>query len=348
VSERYYQDSVNYPYAIRSVLERVILYFAQMIYPTETLINAKKRIIMADVSDDGNSIRRSIDIFKTTGGSFPSTFYAISDDAPLGYKSHLQCNGNYYSELIGAYISFVPMTLTIPFTTIFTTPYDFWKGMALFSLDEACLTRLDVPVTLNGVLCSMVIDLNYTTERGQMAFDYEQQLNMGKLYPVIHTVDIKCSYIILNMQNSPNQDTTGGINTPKVVYHVDDLILKLSELQNAVNLDQNPLLDTLHSPSIPTITSVPLNNAIGVSKSNNIVLTFNVAMNENSVLSNLDMVPYCDKDMSFDITSKILTINPRSNLTGLTQYEILINTNAKSGDGIYLEDDYSLTFTTVI
>jgi hypothetical protein len=319
-----------------------------MIYPTETLIDAKKRIIMADVSDDGNSIRRSIDQFKNTNGTFPSTFYNISDDTPKEYKSLLQVSGNYYSELIGAYISFVPMVLTIPFTTIFTTPHDFWRGMTLFSLDEACLTRLDVPVTLNGVLCSMTIDLSYTTERGALAFSIEEYFNLGKLYPVIHTVDISTSYIILNMQNSPTQDTTGGINTPKVVYHVDDIILKLSELQNTVNLDQNPLLDTVHSPAIPTITSVPLNNAIGVSKSSNIVLTFNVAMNEESVFNNLDMIPYCDKDMSFDITSKILTINPRSNLIGLTQYEILINTDAKSGDGIYLEDDYSLLFTTVV
>ena len=213
-----------------------------MIYPNETLVDAKKRIILADVSDDGNSIRRSIDVFKTTGGSFPSTFYSISDDAPKDYKSHYQVSGNYYSELIGAYISFVPMVLTIPFTTIFTTPSDFWRGMTLFALDESCLTRLDVPVTLNGVLCSMTIDLSYTTERGQMAFDYEQQLNMGKLYPVIHTVDISTSYIILNMQNSPITDSVGGINVPKVIYHVDDILLKLSELQDAVNLDQNPFL----------------------------------------------------------------------------------------------------------
>ena len=345
MSERYYPDNIHYPYVLLSVLERVILYFTTMIYPDETYVNARKKFIMADTSDDGNSIRRSIDVFKTTGGSFPSTFYNISDDEPLGYKSHLQVNGNYYSELLDAYISFIPMVLTIPMVTIYTTPSDFWRGMTLFAQDESCLTRMDVPVTVNGVLCSMTIDLNYTTERGALAFDVESQFNLGKLYPVIHTIGIKCSYIVINTQTNT---TTDNPNQNKVVHHIDDLILKLSELQDAVNLDQNPLLDTVYSPSIPTITSIPLNNAVGVSKSSNIVLTFNVAMNEQSVFNNLDMIPYCDKDMSFDVTSKILTINPRSNLTGLTQYEILINTDAKSGDGIYLEDDYSLLFTTVV
>jgi len=346
MSERYYSSSVNYPYAVQAVLERVILYFSQMVYPNETPVEARKRIILADTSDDANSIRRSIDAFKTSNGKFPFTAYNISDDAPLDYRSHYQVNGNFYSELVGAYVSFIPMLLTIPLTTFFTTPYDFWRGMTLFAADESCLTRLDVPVTLNGVLCSMVIDLNYTTERGQLAFDIESQFAVGKLYPVTHTVDVKCSYIVLNMQNSPTQDTTGGINIPKIVYHVDDIILRLSQLENQKNLEQNILLDTAHSPSIPTITSNIVNNATGVARSTNIVLTFNVAMNENTVLNNLDIVPYCDADMSFDIASKILTINPRSNLTSLTEYNILINTSAKSCDGINLEDDYSLTFTT--
>ena len=348
MSERYYSEDILYPYAVQSVVERVILYFSQMIYPAETPTEARKRIILSDTSDDGNAIRRSIDSFKNSQGKFPFSAYSISDDEPLGYKSHLQVSGNHYSELIGAYISFVPMILTVPFVTFFTTPSDFWRGMTLFALDEACVTRMDVPITLNGKLCSMTIDLDYTTERGQLAFDIESQFNTGKLYPVIHTVGIKCSYIVLNMQNSPIQDVNGGINTPKIIYHVDDIILKLSELQDAKNLDQNPLIDTIHSPSIPIITSNIINKSIGISKNTNIILTFNVAMNENTVINNVDMVPYCDKDISFDITSKILTINPRSDLTSLTEYEILINTSAKSCDGINLENDYSLTFTTVV
>ncbi|OQA38212.1 MAG: hypothetical protein BWY51_00956 [Parcubacteria group bacterium ADurb.Bin316] len=69
-------------------------------------------------------------------------------------------------------------------------------------------------------------------------------------------------------------------------------------------------------------------------------------MNEDSVLNSLDMVPYCDKDMFFDATSKILTINPRDNFLSNTQYTILINNKAKSGNLISLEEDYKLVFTT--
>ena len=343
MSERFYPTNIHYPYAHQSVLERVILYFTTMIYPDLTYTEARKRFILADVSDDANSVRRSIDAFKTSNGQFPFTAYNISDDAPLSYKSHYQVSGNAYSSLVGAYISFIPMLLTIPMTTFYTTPHDFWRGMTLFAQDESCLTRMDVPVTLNGVLCSMTIDLNYTTERGQLAFDVEQQFAVGKLFPVIHTVDIKCSYIVLNMENDP---TTGNPNQPKVIYHVDDIITKLYQLSNESNLDQNTLLDTKHSPSIPSITSVPFNNATNVLTSSTIVLTFDVAMNESTVITNLDMVPYCDKDMSFDMASKVLTITLRSPLTVSTEYEILINTSAKSCDGIYLEEDYSLIFTT--
>jgi hypothetical protein len=180
MSERYYSTSDNYPYVIKSILERVILYFQNVIYPDESLTDSRKRFIIADTSDDGNAIRRSIDFFKNSNGTFPFTAYNIQDDAPGEFKSHLQVSGKVYSELVGGYISFIPMILNIPMVTYYTTPFDFWRGMTIFAEDEANFSRLDTPVIINGVTCSMTIDLTYTTERGSLAFSIEEHFGEVK------------------------------------------------------------------------------------------------------------------------------------------------------------------------
>ena len=343
MSEKYYPTSVNFPYVILSTVERVLVYFAEMLYPTESYTDARKRILLSNFSDDASAIRRSIDQFKNSNGTFPFTAYSISDDEPILERSNLQKNGTFYSELVGAYVRYIPMNLSIPMVTFYTTPSDFWRAMTYFASDEADMTRLDVPITINDVLTYFVIDLEYTTERGDLAFDIESQFGYGKLYPVVHTVSVKGAYITIDIQKN---STTQVINKAMVVAHVDDIIFQLSQLEDAKHLEQNTLIETQHSPNTPSITSVPLNNATGVALISTIVLTFDVAMNEDSVYNNIDIVPYCAKDMSFDISSKILTIIPRDPLTASTEYEVLLNTSVQSGDYIPLEEDYSLIFTT--
>lgn len=346
---RYYQDDNHYPYVLLSIVERVKLYFAEVLYPNETQANGLKKIILSNFDDDAAAIRRSIDTFKNSNGTFPCTFYSISDDDPVEYRSNLQKNGNFYSTLLNTYIRFIPMRLSIPMVTFFTTPFDFWRGMTIFAEDEADLSRLDVPVTINGVLTYFTIDLEYTTERGALAFDIEQAFQVGRLYPVIHTVDVKGAYITLNTERSDSGGTStgGSISNNKIVYHVDDIILKLNELSNSKNLDQNINIDSTTISDIPEVSSsIPVNDASGVPRSSNIILNFNVGMNEDSVFNNIDIVPYMDKDMSFDYSGKTLTISSRDLLTASTEYSILINDEARSGSDVYLASDYELTFTT--
>lgn len=344
MSKRYYEESYNYPYVIKSITERVILYCAQSIYPDETLENAMKRMIIANFDDDSRAIARSIDVYKTSQGKFPFTAYNIGDVEDYDYKTYYQMSGNYYSPQLEAYVRYVPIKFTIPMVTFLSTPYDLWRVLSNFKNDNSSLTRLDVPVTINDKLTSFSIDVGFLAEKGSLAFDIEQQFGYGKLYPAVHTAEVNCAYITVDLERSP---TTQAINQNKIVYHVDDIILRLNELQDSKNLDNNPLIDSITSPETPIISSsIPVNDATGIAVDSAIVLNFNVSMNESSVISNMDIVPYFDKDITFDIESKIMTITPRGNLSNSTEYEILINNNAQSSDLQTLEDDYTLTFTT--
>ena len=344
MSKRYYEESSNYPYVIKSITERVILYCAQSIYPDETLEEAMKRMIIANFDDDSRAIARSIDTYKTSQGKFPFTAYNIGDIEDYDYKTYYQMSGNYYSEQLQAYIRYVPIKFTIPMVTFLSTPYDLWRVLNNFANDNSSLTRLDVPVTINDILTSFSIDVGFLAEKGSFSFDIEQQFGYGKLYPAVHTAEVSCAYITVDLERNVN---TQVINETKLVYHVDDIILKLNELQDSKNLDNNPLLETIQSPETPVVSSsTPINESVNVAIDSSIIINFNVSMNESSIISNMDIVPYFDKDITFDIESKIMTITPRQNLLNSTEYEILINNNAQSSDLQTLEDDYTLTFTT--
>lgn len=340
--QRYYATSNLYPYVIEAVLTRIKLYFCNMLYPAEDYVTqSSKRFIMADTSNDNLAIKESIKKFYNSQGEFPFTAYSINDDEPLEYKSHYSVSGNFYSSLLNSYVTYVPMKLNINLTTYYTTPYDFWRAMTWFAVDEASITRLDVPVIINDVSTYFTIDLDYTTERGQLAFDIEQAFNVGKIYPVIHNVAVRCAYITLASNNTT--DKFSG----NVVYPVDDILFYLRTLQDARHLEQNPIVDLKYSPDNPEVaTSVPANNATNILRNSTIVITFNVGMNETTVLNNIDIVPYIEYDAVFDNYSKILTITPRDLFTASTEYNLLINDNAKSGDDLYLEVDYSLIFIT--
>lgn len=344
MSRRYYPDSSNYPYVIKSITERVILYCTSILYPTESTVDAMKRMIFATFDDDAKMVGESIERFKTSRGKFPFTAYSVGDVEFLENKTYYQVSGTYYSSELEAYIRYVPIKFIIPMATLLSTPHDFWRVMTKFANDSSSLSRLEVPVTINNNLTSFFIDINFLAEKGSNAFNIEEQLGYGKIYPVVHTAEVSCAYITLDLERSP---TTQAINQNKIVYHVDDIILRLNELQDSKNLENNPLLDTLYSPEIPSISSSsPVNDATNISVNSSIIINFNVSMNEPSVISNMDVVPYFDKDIIFDIASKIMTITPRQNLLNNTQYEILINNKAMSSDLQNLESDYTLTFTT--
>jgi len=345
--ERYYNESNSYPYAVRSILQRVILYFKDVLYAQDTDEIAMKRFILSDTSDDSAAIRRSIDIFKNNQGEFPFTAYNIGDDTISDVKTHLQKSGNYYSPHFNAYISYIPITLNFSFISFFTTPFDYWRANNLLSMDSASLTRLKVPVEINGIDTFFYITINsLPTEKGSLAWDIEQQFGVGKIYPLVHSVEVEGVFLVVDKGKDENKGTT---TVTKIVYPVDDMILRLYNLENSEILSLNTLIDTRVSPDILKVNStIPVNNSEDIEIDSSITITFNDGVNEDSFINNYSVVPYFEHQVDFDSFSKIVTIIPYESLKNNTEYNILINKELKSVNSQTMENDFLLTFKTKI
>jgi hypothetical protein len=96
----------------------------------------------------------------------------------------------------------------------------------------------------------------------------------------------------------------------------------------------------------PVVTSSPVDDAVSVPRNSNIVLTFNVSMDEASVIDNLSITPSIVNVKTFDVASKVLTIDPTGNFLPLTEYEVALTRSAKSNNDIALKTAVSITFTT--
>lgn len=344
---RYYDEQIvgnTYPYVYNEIVKRMKLYFCSLLYPDEPLTpdTFNKRWIRADFVGGGNetAIRETLQRFQNTQGSFPFTCWNVDDDEPVDYKSYTHLSGNYYDKNLDCYIAGVPAFLNLNMMTFYNTEYDYFIATTKFMYDLATATRLEVPIMINDIETQFYIDVDMDVTKGDLAFAYEELRTKGQLFNISHNCKIKFYYYILASKTFASED---GKQTQIKVYPVDDMVLSLKRLEDKT------LIDSLHVNVIPEISSfIPANNSTGVSRTDDIVITFNTPMNETSLALNLDIVPQFDKEsVVWNDTSTVLTIKPVE-LSASTEYIFNISRNAENHLTHTLKQDYEFKFTTGI
>lgn len=354
----YYPSNIYIPDILNLVLERIKLYFAKVIYPSEEYDKSKYRFVLANFeAGDQISIRRSIEQTVQnqqqmsplnsyfSNATFPFTAYNIGEDEQVQNKSHLQTNGLFYDEVLNAGATALPHIINIPMITFYNTPYDYRMFRSIIGLDDFNLTRLYVPCLVNGVESSFPIDIDFEIGKGVYAFSFEEQLRVGKIFDVVHNVRCYYNKIVLL---KPSQSSSDGKQRPFIISPVDDIELSVYKMINKDPLSGYDKL-TYVIPKPPLITTTaPTQGEINFSRSDPIIITFNKSMDENSVISNLDIVPYLECKKIFNLNGTQLIIDHDYLLESQTAYTVLINKNAKSAEGAILGTDFTLNFTTGI
>jgi len=347
----YSSDNSNFLYVdvLDIVLESLILYMFNLIYPDEepTTDNIKKRFILVDFeSGDEVAIRRSIETNFSTNATFPFTGYNIGDEELIPQYSHLQKTGTYYDPILNMHLAVFPYVANFPMTTFFNTAFDWRRINTRVNFDDVVLNRLFVPCTINGVLTQFPIDFDFEVSKGSYSFRYDEFLKTGRIYDFTHNVRVMYHKIVGVL---PSHASASGKQEPLAIYPVDDIQLALKELNDRTMLD-NPInysIGNFYVPDAPqVISSIPANNATGVDKSSDIVLQFNVALNEISLRNNISVVPYFEFTTILSVNGKVLTINPVVDLSSATEYEITLGKTIMSVDNIVMTDNYDLIFTT--
>lgn len=341
--QRYYNEAFigeYYPYIYKAILERLQIYFCNLLYPDEPFQDAKKRFILADFVGGGNetAIRQSIENYQNSNGVFPFTAYNIDDDEPVDYKALIHMTGNYYDPDLDCYLSAVPAYLNINMMTVYTTEYDYYIGTAKMMYDLACLTRLDVPIMINGKETFFEIDIDMDVTKGDLAFAYQDHKDKGSLFNISHNCKVKFHYFLLTGKTFNSAD---GKQRPIPLYPVDNMILSLKRMED------KSLIDTLTVSVIPNVTSsTPASNAVNVSTNSSVFINFNTPMNESSVISSMDIVPNIEGKRIWNNEGTILEIRPYDTLDANTEYNINIYKTAQNYITHPLENDFELKFKT--
>ena len=344
MAEQYYKPTdfdLNYPTVIKSIVEAIKVYVCDVFYPREEYRLSQNRFILTDFTGgDDVSIRKSIEQFKTSQAQFPFTAYGIWDNNLIAEKtSHKSKSGLYYSSLYECYVKTFPAKITIPMVSFFATAADYERAFQLLYNEAATATRVNVPLTVNENLVYFPINIDFAVSKGSFAGQFDQYLKIGNIWGMSH------NFIITFYYFSINADDQHG-NTVRIAP-VDDMYANFYAFNNPDYRDNPMLVDHLHAYVAPEVEiTVPAEAATGVSRTASIVINFNVAMNEASVLANTDFDPFMSVNFNWNDASTILTLEVVETLAASTAYEIMIAKEVNSDGGQNLFDDFTLNFTT--
>lgn len=213
-----------------------------------------------------------------------------------------------------------------------------------------------------------------TKTRGVVGISSESWSNTRTLWASVVELDIKmtdAAGVIIMDQNQSTMKLTKIVLRGRREINVSEnriiwrsgiyKILESSRYASRSDIDHTllychkiDLMNSSTSPAIdttaPTVTStVPLNNAVGVTLTSNVTVTFSeqIAVSSgNYVLINLtdnSLVPFA---VSYSASTKTITLNPTSNLTTATQYMLLIS-GVNDLNGNVLASTVTRLFTTV-
>lgn len=114
---------------------------------------------------------------------------------------------------------------------------------------------------------------------------------------------------------------------------------------HAENWGKTVLLPSTEEVEKLTITGDPEDNASNVAKNKTITLTFNNAITQFTVSLLKNDFTVVDSNISINETKKVITIDPKSDLTGTTKYAVMVN-GVKDIYGQVLADTI-IDFTTI-
>jgi hypothetical protein len=342
--KQYYQPTaydVNYPTVVYSVFETIKVFVCEVLYSHEEYRISEKRFIRTDFSGgDDASIRRSIEEFKTMQGKFPFTAYGIWDDETINkIISYKAKSGRYYSNIFGCYVKTFPVQITIPMVSFFTTLSD-WERASQLLYNESCMpTRLNIPILVNDNLTSFVANIDIEVQKGSFAGQFDEHLKIGNINGLSHNFIINFHYFYI--------DATDHHGNTLTVAPVDNIYTSFYSFNNPDYRDNPTLQNYATNFSIPEIEStVPVDGAENIGRSDNIVINFNTAMNESAVENYMGIDPFMDINYIWNVASTVLTLEIVTELSANSEYEITIAKEAYSSGDQNLEEDYIFNFTT--
>lgn len=338
---KYYEASNNYPLIMKAIGNSILYYMAKKLYPDEDPDNlidpsyANKKFVLANFESAGENValyRNAEELQQSSSATFPFSAYNWSEEElKLDTKSHLQVSGTIFDNAIQGYVQAIPAYWNVNMIHFFSNSSDYFRARQALVVDASRLTRITVPITINSVLTSFTIDVEFEITKGEYSFQFEEFLKIGKIYDLVSNLKVKFLYFILNEVD---------------INLVESITSSLNTL--ATTSQSSIFIENDFSSITPIVSStVPITGATSVDKTQNVVINFNTTMNEGITNSYIDIEPMFPCNFVWNDTSTQLIISPKlGQLDASTIYTITIEKNVQSLKQSIMEDDYILSFTT--
>jgi len=338
VAERYYPDSDQTPQIVKLVLYRVLLFVAEVLYPSEydpsnPDCRANKRV-MASSMQGGNDfhMRRSVeanalDPIQTAVAQFdnfmqndvfPFTAYSVAEEQDGEIKNWLAQSGTVWIDEIGRYGGAIHRTITFPMVTFFAREADYHTAINALRFSNSVLTRLDVPIVFNKELDAVSpqkqakrlskfpIDISIEISQGDYAYDFQAYLTKNKIWDVKH--DIKIRFYDLNFGAYLADQT------------INDIMLNLWEMHTGA-ADLLTFSTTIDSQQPVLTSSNPANGATAVVVNPaSIDFVFSQPMDMAALVKIATVSPAIEADVSYSDDHLTLSYVPQENLLASTTY----------------------------
>lgn len=356
---KYYDSSISqfYPTVFKTVLEQVRIYITRTLYSSEiqdddsNLSNViNRRMILSDMDSSSEFNMRSSMLehsrrsesemrdFFPSNTQFPFTAFGIGDFEEDEVIQRALSYPTQYLPSIGRRVILWPIKQDVPMVSFFTDPEDYNIARTKLHTQNAALTRLYIPLKINGTPYNWPVDVGFEISKGSFAFSFEEYLRVNKIYDIAHPVTVRFYVIEIDPTDLVEIDRSkidvGFGTTSKTGVDIEE------------DLDSEKTTFTLAAP--PTITgTTPTDESTGVSTNTTITVEFSQKMDEESVIECLTVSPAFDYDYEFDADGDTLTIKPITALSAANTYTFTFKELCVKNDcQVYLQDDYAFYFTT--
>jgi hypothetical protein len=339
-------DLENFPLQVNQITKFLKIWISSIIYQTEDYETvAKERFIRGNITSERAS-KENVRSFFQTHWKFPFTVFNFGDPVPdETVLSHNAKSYNLYCEALGDYVAARPMIMEMPFLSFFNTNRDYFT--ALKKLQDAAMSvaKLDVPIVIDGVTDSYIIEVDMPdVSRAELAEDWERYEETGRIFDILHTIQVKFfDYSLASgLESNTGSGSGGNSDRRKIVYPVDNIIFYMKKLSDKSLIHSGQIPDELEVSGI-----IPVDQATGVALDSSIQITFTNPIKESSITDAITFLPDIEGNLETSVSGTVLTFSPYNNLDSNTVYNITVHNDEI--EDIYngrLAEDYTFSFTT--
>lgn len=322
----YEKTDVRYPPILKSCAEVYLKYIADLLYYPLPVDERYKRLVLSNIQSGEDTVNRyNIDRFKKTNLVYPFTAYNIQEQEIDEKRiNHYGKSTHRFVEALNAYLTVIPYTVEISLISFFTTPTDYLRARSILHKDSASLTRVYLPVLINGVRSKTSFNVDFPAPtKGQYAFEFDEYLTRNNIYDIVHSVKIEYNEIILE---------------PKDLFPVETKELEVIPLMDEIRIEH----------STPTILSISVeSDAIDVPLQP-IQITFSEEMadDESIISQSIYFTPETEIEYAWNTDKTILFVQPVGGFVPNTLYVLEVLPFLVSKYYVSIDKGLSLNFRT--